>query len=565
MDSAAEAKPAPMAAGAGKVDPRRWWALIVLMLAGFMNLLDVSIVNVAIPSIRRDLGATYAAIQWVIAAYSLAFALMLITGGRLGDIFGRKRMFLVGVVGFTVASLLCGLARSPEWLIGARLFQGAMAATMVPQVLSIVQTSFPPNERAKVFGIYGAVIGISTISGPLAGGLLIDAHLFGLDWRPIFLVNIPIGLIAFIGAAILVHESKAPHTLRLDPIGVTVLTLGLAMLFLPLVEGRELDWPAWTFAAMAASLPVFAVFVLFERYKTKKDGSPLVVLELFGESSFVAGLLVSVTFSSALGSFFLIFTIFMQIGLEFTALHAALTTLPFSVGAAIASSLSAKLVPRFGRDVMVAGGLAMAAGMAGLAFVLEFVGTDFQSLEVLPVLLLIGLGMGLVMAPLMNAVLAGVPRQFAGSASGILHTAQQLGIATGVAGIGMIFFGLLESRAGASADAAGGRLRAELREAAIVAPPADAVLRDFRQCVVDRFVAVESALPPSCLRLVAPAELATLPVAQGERFRAIVGEALTEARQLNFHGALLRGLAYPVGIYVLSSLLMLRLPRRIGR
>src|SRR6202453_1768740 len=224
MSSDAEIRPpratAPATTGAVVVpDPRRWAALVVLLLAAFMNLLDVSIVNIAIPPIQRGLHASYADVQWTLAGYALAYALVLITGGRLGDAYGRKRLFLIGVVGFTIMSALCGAAQSPGMLIASRVVQGAMGAIMVPQVLSVIQVIFPPAERIKALAGFGGTAGLGTVSGPLLGGLLIQHNLFGLDWRPIFLINVPVGILAVAASAVLVRESRAPRPPKLDPVG----------------------------------------------------------------------------------------------------------------------------------------------------------------------------------------------------------------------------------------------------------------------------------------------------------------------------------------------------------
>src|SRR5580698_4589046 len=205
---------------AGSADPRRWAALVVMLLAAFMNLLDVSIVNIAIPPIQHGLHASYADVQWTLTGYALAYALVLITGGRLGDAYGRKRLFLTGVVGFTIMSALCGAAQSPGMLIGSRVAQGAMGAIMVPQVLAVIQVIFPPAERIKALAGFGITAGLGTVSGPLLGGLLIQHNLLGLSWRPIFLINVPVGIIAIAAAAVLVRESRAPRPPKLDPIGV---------------------------------------------------------------------------------------------------------------------------------------------------------------------------------------------------------------------------------------------------------------------------------------------------------------------------------------------------------
>ena len=233
-------------ATASQADPRRWLTLVILLLAGFMNLLDVSIVNIAIPSIQRDLHASYADVQWALAGYTLAYALVLITGGRLGDTFGRKRLFLIGVAGFTIMSALCGAATGPGMLIGCRVAQGAMGAIMVPQVLAVIQVIFPPRERIKALAGFGVTAGLGTVSGPLLGGLLIQHNLFGLGWRPIFLINVPVGVIAFAASAVLVRESRVANPPRLDPVGVSLISAALLLLLYPLVEGRQLGWPLWT-------------------------------------------------------------------------------------------------------------------------------------------------------------------------------------------------------------------------------------------------------------------------------------------------------------------------------
>src|SRR6266705_4920384 len=295
MSSDAQILTPPAASGEG-ADPRRWSALEDMLLAAFMNLLDVSIVNIAIPSIQRGLHASYADVQWTLAGYTLAYALVLITGGRLGDTFGRKRLFLIGVTGFTIMSALCGAAQSPGQLIAFRVVQGAMGAIMVPQVLAVIQVIFPPAERIKALAGFGITAGLGAVSGPLLGGLLTQHNLFGLGWRPIFLINVPVGVIAFAASALLVRESRAPSPPRLDPVGVGLISAALLLLLSPLGEGRQLGWPAWMFAAMACSVPVLAAFVGYERIKARRDGSPLVQLRLFGQRAFSVGIGIAMTF-----------------------------------------------------------------------------------------------------------------------------------------------------------------------------------------------------------------------------------------------------------------------------
>src|SRR6266487_2722732 len=365
------------AATAEQLDPRRWLALGVVLIAVFMQLMDISIVNVAIPSIQRDLDASYSQVQWVLAGYQLAFAVVLITGGRLGDIYGRKRLFLIGVSGFTVASALCGFAQSPVMLVGSRFLQGAMGALMFPQALSVTQVEFPPRERGAAFGITGAVIGLATISGPLLGGLLIAGNLLGLDWRPIFLVNLPLGVLAVVAAVVLLRESRAEGALRLDPGGVAIVSAALLIL----------------------------------------------------------------VFFSGVAAFFLTFSLFLQIGLGFTALHSGLTTIPFSFGTAIGSAVSVRLAPRLGRAILSLGCLLLVAGMLAVMATVSRYGEGIHSWQLLPALVVCGLGLGCTIPPLLNVILAGISGRNAGSASGVLSTTQQVGGALGVAIIGVIFFG----------------------------------------------------------------------------------------------------------------------------
>ncbi|WP_024760577.1 MFS transporter [Streptomyces exfoliatus] len=428
-------------------DKRRWIALAIVMTAAFMDLVDATIVNIAIPSIERDLGASFGAIQWITAGYALAFAAGLITGGRLGDIYGRKRLFLLGTAGFTLASALCGFAANPEMLVASRLLQGAAAAMMVPQVLSIIHVTFPAHERGKVFGMFGAIIGLGAVSGPLLGALLTQWNIAGLEWRPIFLINLPVGIAGLILGRKFISESKAPKALRLDIVGMLLATAALLMLIYPLTRGRELDWPLWGHLMMVGSLFVFAAFVLYEKYKTRKDGSPLVELSLFKVKSFAAGIAVQLTFGVVLGIFFLVWTMYMQIGLGWTPLKAGVTGVPFSIAVSLAAGLSVqKLVPRFGRKVLQTGALTMIAGVLLYMFEAGRYGTAITSWQMIPPLVIMGLGMGLIVAPLTDAVLSEVPKEHAGSASGLINTTGQMGNALGLGLVSVVFFGVIDDR-----------------------------------------------------------------------------------------------------------------------
>ncbi|MEU6005980.1 MFS transporter [Streptomyces sp. NPDC047453] len=435
--------PAPAPAA----DRRRWFALAIVMTAAFMDLVDVTIVNIAIPSIQQDAGASFSQIQWITAGYALAFAAGLITGGRLGDIHGRKRLFLLGIGGFTLASALCGFAANPDMLVAARLLQGAMAAMMVPQVLSIVHATFPAHERGKVFGLFGAIVGLGAVSGPLLGALLTEWNLFGLEWRPIFLINLPVGVLALVLGNRFISESKAPRALKLDLVGVALVTLGLLMLLYPLTRGRELGWPLWGYVSMAGALVVFAALVAYERSKAARDGSPLIELSLFRVKSFAAGIAVQTVFGVALGVFFLVWTLYMQVGLGWSPLRAGLTGVPFSIAVSIAAGMSVqKLVPRFGRKVLQAGALVMAAGVLLYIWESERYGLHIAPWQMALPLVVMGVGMGLIVAPLTDAVLSEVPREHAGSASGLINTVQQMGNALGLGLVSVVFFGVIGDR-----------------------------------------------------------------------------------------------------------------------
>jgi EmrB/QacA subfamily drug resistance transporter len=439
---------------AAAADKRRWIALAIVMTAAFMDLVDATIVNIAIPSIERDLGASFGAIQWITAGYALAFAAGLITGGRLGDIYGRKRLFLLGTAGFTLASALCGFAASPEMLVGSRLLQGAAAAMMVPQVLSIVHVTFPAHERGKVFGLFGAIIGLGAVSGPLLGALLTQWNIAGLEWRPIFLINLPVGVAALFLGRKFITESKAPKALRLDLVGVLLVTAALILLIYPLTRGRELGWPLWGHLMMAGSLVVFGALVAYEKYKTRKDGSPLVELSLFRVKSFAAGIAVQLTFGVVLGIFFLVWTLYMQIGLGWTPLRAGLTGVPFSIAVSVAAGMSVqKLVPRFGRKVLQAGALTMIAGVLLYLFEAGRYGTGIEPWQMVPPLVVMGAGMGLIVAPLTDAVLSEVPKEHAGSASGLINTTGQMGNALGLGLVAVVFYGSIDDERLAQAPA----------------------------------------------------------------------------------------------------------------
>ncbi|SOB88509.1 MFS transporter [Streptomyces sp. 1331.2] len=337
--------PEPAAPAGNPVHRRRALAMVVLIVASFMDLLDTTIVNVGLPAIQKDIHATPGHLEWVVGGYTLAFAVVLITGGRLGDIVGRRTVFLTGVAGFTLASLGASLAHNGDTLVAARVVQGAFAALMVPQVLASVQALYKPRERAAVLGIIGAVSGLAAVAGPLLGGWLVSVDAFSIGWRSIFVINLPIGLALLAAAWRLVPDTRSAHPLRLDIPGLLLASAGLFLLVFPLVEGREAGWPGWIGAMLAASPLVLAAFVVNQRRRMRRDGSPLAPMHLFADRGFTSGSIVQLCFSGAMAGFFLILALYLQIGLHFSAIASGLTLLPFTAGAFLGSAASVPLAP----------------------------------------------------------------------------------------------------------------------------------------------------------------------------------------------------------------------------
>jgi EmrB/QacA subfamily drug resistance transporter len=548
---------------AGKFTSRqRTIALVVVAMAFVMDLLDNTIVNVAIPSIQSNLGASYADIQWLSAGYALAFAVLLITGGRLGDVVGYKKLFISGVVGFTLASLISGLAGSPEVLIGARLFQGATAALMVPQVMSLMQVMYKPKERGAVMGLFGALGGLAASLGPIVGGFLIQANIAGLDWRPIFLINIPIGIIAFIGAIKYLPDGKSPHPLKLDIVGTILIIIALTMFIFPLIQGRELGWPSWVFIMIAASLPIIALFAWWQIKKNKKDGSPLVLPSLFKASTFRVGLLANIVFQMIMLGFFFTFTLVLQIGLGYGVLEAALTGIPTAVGISVSIGfLAGKLTPILGRYTMTLGTIVMAIGLGLIVLVLGLNGLNTTPWEFIPGLLFTGAGMGLIMGLVFSVTLKDVDPKHAGSASGTLSAIQQVGGAIGIALVGVIFFGQLSNHAQASFDTVEPSIRTELGAANIPSSAQDTIVDGVRTCYVDRTNEKDSTvIPESCTKFEA-SESQSNPASKaiGDTVTSAVKKATTD----NFISGFTATIIYSLVLIAVAFGLSFALPRKI--
>ena len=424
----------------------RTFILVILLLGAFMDMLDTMIINIAIPSIQSGLHAGSAAAQWTANAYILGLALLIITGGRLGDIFGRKKIFMLGIALFTIASAFSGFAATIHILIFSRAIQGIMAAVMVPQVLSYIQVLFTPKERAGALGAYSGISAFATVGGPLLAAFLIKINFLGLGWRAIFLINIPVGVGIFIAAAIALEESKSENPLHVDIPGTLLAMTSLILLLVPLVQGNSLEWPVWTYVSMAASLVVGFLFVVYEKHRMKLNRSPLIALNLFRFKSFIGGVSVFTLLMTAMSGYFLVFTFYLQMGLRFTPLRAVLTALPFSLMVPAMAGFSVmKLAPKHGRKVVVSGLILLALGLAGVELIMHEAGTSLSNWQLLPVLLIGGAGMGMVVAPLTDFSLSQVPGQDAGSASGILNMMQQVGSSIGIAILGTIFFNSIGS------------------------------------------------------------------------------------------------------------------------
>lgn len=418
--------------------------LPVLMLAVFAIVLDFFVVNVALPAIQADLHAGSTATEWIVAGYGLAFAVLIITGGRLGDRFGRRRVFCAGLALFVLASALCGFASSPAVLVTARFAQGVGAALMSPNILAIIGVAFAGAARVRAITAYGVVMGLAAAGGQLLGGLIIAANPLGLGWRAIFLINIPIGLAALAWSRRQIAESRAPRSSRLDVQGVTLITVGLTALVLPLVEGTALHWPPWTWVSLAAAPVIIGWFAVSQVRAERLGRAPLLPPSLFRRPELAAGLVTQLAFWCGMASLFLVLALYLQLGRGLDALQAGLV---FTVLAAfyLATSLRAPAMTlRFGRRLIAVGALALAAGEGLLLLTVAERGSASVAWLV-PGLALAGAGMGLCITPLTSTVLAHVDPQRAGAVTGVLSTMQQVGNSVGVAITGVIFFGLLSA------------------------------------------------------------------------------------------------------------------------
>jgi EmrB/QacA subfamily drug resistance transporter len=425
----------------------RWIALFVILAAEVMDLLDALVTTIAGPSIRADLGGADSLIQWLGAGYTLAMAVGLVTGGRMGDLFGRKRMFIIGAAGFTIASITSAFAQDPEMLISSRVAQGLFGAVMLPQGLGMMRQMFTGKELASAFGAFGPVMGISAVGGPILAGWLITADYFNLGWRMIFLINLPLGIAAVLGAYRFLPKSLTSHATKLDLPGVAILSAAAFMVVYPLVQGRELGWPSWTYFLMAGGVVMFFLFALYTRAAQKRGIDPLVTPSLFSKRAFIGGLLSSGALFTGMIGFSLVFSLYLQIGLNYSALKTGLSAVPQSAGMVIGFvAAGAGLAARLGRRLLHVSLVVMAAGVALFAIILHHAGVSgLTPWQIAPALVVIGFGMGMMMAPLFDLILAGIDEHEMGSASGSLNAVQQLGSALGIAVLGTVFFHIMKT------------------------------------------------------------------------------------------------------------------------
>jgi len=434
------ANPASKAPGTDDVFPHRWVGLGAVLAATLMNLLDSTVSNIAAPSIRADLGGTTSTLQWIAAGYTLALAVGLLVGGRLGDMLGRKRVFLVGVAGFVVSSFACAAAWSPESLIGARAIQGLFGAVMIPQCFGLIRDMFG-RDMGKAFAAFGPAIGLATIVGPVVGGLMINWNPLDLGWRSIFAINLPLGIVAaYVGNRVLPSAEPTARGARLDVVGAVIAGTGAFLLVYPLVAGREQGWPTWSFVALASAAVVFAGFVVQQVRRTRAGRSGLIELSIFAKRSYVSGVAFVVAFFGSVVGFAMAVGMFLQLGLHEDALQASLTQIPWPVGAFVGTAVGATLMNKLGRRILHLGLSVMAVGLVGL-FVQVAAGAGFWTLAV--PMFVYGAGMGMIFIPLYDIIVADLADHEMGSASGILESFQQLGASLGVAVLGTVFFSLV--------------------------------------------------------------------------------------------------------------------------
>jgi len=429
----------------GASDPRRWVALIVLLAGAFLPPLDFFIVNVALPSIRADFQASAAVVQLIVSGYATAYAVMLITGGRLGDLYGRRNVFLIGMAGFAASSALCGLAPSATILVVGRVLQGLSAAVMAPQALASINAIFPEREKSRALSLYAATFGLASMAGLFLGGTLIALNPFGLDWRSLFLINLPVIAVAAPAALVLVKDTRSDRPSRLDVTGAVLLASGLFALIAPLIDGREQGWPLWSLLLLASAAPLLFAFWRHERKLEIAGGDPIVAPRLLRAPGLRRGLLAALFFY-VVAAFWLVFSIYEQGGLGRTPFAAGLAILPAAAGFFIGPFASGRVLSVFGRYAAAAGMGVQAVGLLATAALISIGSPQF----LFAALFLVGAGQGIALPNLVKTVVQGIDRTQSGLASGLVNSTFQISAALAAALIGGLFFSVL----GLATDAA---------------------------------------------------------------------------------------------------------------
>ncbi len=429
-----------------------WLGFLVVVVASVMDLLDSTIAQTAAPAVRRSLGGTYADLEWISAAYTLAMSATLLLGSRLGDVVGRRRVLLVGIGGFVASSALCGLAPTPTTLIAARALQGVLAAMMIPQGFGIIRELFGDEGQQKAFAVFGPVMGLAAVAGPLIGGGLVNLDVLGLGWRAIFFVNIPLGLLAILaGRRYLPRVAPATPDARPDGLSVALAVAGTVSLVLPLIQGRQDGWPAWSFVLLGAGCVELGAFGVLQTRRTRSGRTPLVEPSILRRRPYVAGLAVVVGFIGAMGGMMIALNVMFQTGLGFSPLACGVATVAIPLAAIAGSITSSVLLERIGRRTMHAGIAAMALGLIAVDGVMRAEAGSLGAWALTGPLALTGFGMGMVFVPMFDVILAGVAPHELGSASGLLESIQQLAMSLGIAAIGTVFFARLGAGHGPAA------------------------------------------------------------------------------------------------------------------
>jgi EmrB/QacA subfamily drug resistance transporter len=441
----------------------------VLLVGMFMSLLDTTIVNVALPTIRDSINADEATLAWIISGYALAFGLLLIPAGRVGDRIGHKWVFFVGLALFTAASLFAGLAQDSTQLIIARVLQGIGGGIFLPPVTAFIQLLFPPMKRGKAFAVLGAVLGVSSALGPVVGGLLIQAFGEESGWRYIFFVNLPIGVLGLIAAAIVLPKLVAGKKASMDFVGLILLAGSLVAILVPLIEGQDQGWPIWTFLSLVGGVVLLVLFAFWERRLAARGGSPLVPPHLFSHAAFTGGTILALVYFAAFTSIFFTISLLWQAGLGHTALESGLVSIPFAIGNIIAASQSDRVAQRLGRGVLVLGAALVSVGLIALWILfLTVPGTDLTNWMLLAPLAVAGIGNGFFIAPNNRFIVATVDNAEAGAASGVIGTMQRIGSAIGIAVVSSVLFAV--ANLGSVGDEIGRRVAKAVQDGVYATP-----------------------------------------------------------------------------------------------